>query len=65
MFHSNIFPSNITCFKKAQPEKAPFPISIIEFGIITLVRLSQPKKAPSPISVTEFGMVILVKLEHL
>ena len=47
-----------------QPEKAQFPISVTDGGMVMLVRLEHSEKAPSPISVTDGGMVMLVRLEQ-
>ena len=41
-----------------QPEKAAFPISIINGEMEILVRLEQPEKAPYSILVTDGGMIV-------
>jgi len=43
------------------PEKAPYPMLVTLFGMVTLVR-PVPEKAPSPMLVTLLGMVTLVRL---
>ena len=40
-----------------QSTKAPSPIVVTLFGMVTEVSALQPSKARSPISVTLFGMV--------
>ena len=45
--------------------KAPFPIDVTLFGIVTDVRLLHPPNAPFPIDVTLFGIVTDVRLVQL
>ncbi len=47
-----------------QPENAPSPMLVTEFGMVTLVRLEQSENASLPMLVTEFGMVTLVRPEQ-
>ena len=47
--------------KPEQPEKAPSPILVTEFGMVIDVKPEQPRKAKLPILVTEFGIVTEVK----
>ena len=42
-----------------QPQKAPSPMLVTEFGMVMLCRESHKKKALYPMLVTEFGMVTL------
>ena len=56
--------STFMLVRPEQPEKAPLPILVTEFGMTMPVRPEQPEKACSPILVTEFGMTMLVRQEH-
>ena len=44
--------------------KAPLPINVTDFGIVTEVKPIQPSKAPLPIEVTDAGIVSSVKLSQ-
>jgi len=46
----------------SQLEKAPPPMLVTLFGIVTLARLVQPEKVHCPMLVTLFGIVTLVRL---
>ena len=48
-----------------QPPKAPSPILVTEFPMVTDVKPEQSEKALVPILVTEFGMVTDAKPLHL
>jgi hypothetical protein len=43
-----------------QPSKAPFSISVTDFGMVMLVRLEQPEKAKFLIFVTDRGMTVFL-----
>ena len=53
------------CVILIQPEKAPLPIFVTLFGMVTEVSALQPAKACSPIVVTLFGMVTEVSALQL
>ncbi len=55
----------VNIFRLSQPQNAPPPIVVTEFGISTLVKLLHLANADSPIVVTEFGISTLVKLMQL
>ena len=56
------FPSSTLIeVRRLQPEKAPSPIVVTEFGIVTEVREEQPLKASLPIVMRELGKVTEIK----
>ncbi len=54
--------SIVTVFRLEQPEKAPLPMPITLFGMVTEDRPLQSSKAQSYILVTLLGMVTYVRL---
>jgi hypothetical protein len=50
---------------KPQPPKAPAPMLVTLFNIVSLASLLQKQKASSPMLVTLWPMIALVKLKQL
>ena len=57
--------SGIVKLEIGQPENAPSPMLVTEFGITMLVKLPQLWNAQPPMLIKEAGKIMLVKLLQL